>query len=256
MIEQRTLGASGISVSILGLGTVKLGRAVGVRYPTDFVIPDDAAVRTLLTRCRDTGINLIDTAPAYGNSEARLGELLYADARREDWVIITKTGEEFDGAVSRYDFSPEHTQYSVRRSLKRLNTDYLDVVLIHSNGDDTHILERMGTLDALAALKAQGLIRAIGISHKTVEGGSLAVDKGADAIMTELNRAERRQLPVIARAVAQGCGVLIKKALVSGQGSPEDLKEVVNEPGVTSVVVGTINPAHLDENVRLIQSAD
>lgn len=250
MIEHRTLGISGIDVSILGLGTVKLGRVVGVKYPAGFVIPDDDAVCRLLTQGRSHGINLIDTAPAYGSSESRLGQLLYSVARREDWVIVTKTGEEFDGVASHYDFSPEHTEYSVRRSLARLNTDYLDVVLIHSNGEDSDILNRLGTLDVLAQLKQQGVIRAIGISHKTVEGGKLAIDKGADVVMTELNRADRRQLPVIHHACAHGCGVLIKKALGSGHGSPEDLKDVVDEIGVTSVVVGTINPEHLAQNVE------
>ena len=65
----RPLGDTGLTVSALGLGTVKIGRDQGVKYPTAFSIPDDDAVRNLLARARELGINLIDTAPAYGRSE-------------------------------------------------------------------------------------------------------------------------------------------------------------------------------------------
>jgi len=90
MAFMRHLAGTDISVSALGLGTVKIGRDQGVKYPTGFTIPDDAAVRNLLATAHDLGINLLDTAPAYGSSETRLGQLL---GKRQDWVIVTKTGE-------------------------------------------------------------------------------------------------------------------------------------------------------------------
>ena len=71
--HHRPLGSTGLRVSPLGLGTVKLGRDQGVKYPNGFTIPDDAAARALLDQARALGINLIDTAPAYGVSEQRLG---------------------------------------------------------------------------------------------------------------------------------------------------------------------------------------
>ena len=83
----RPLGSSGLLVSPLGLGTVKLGRDQGVKYPNGFRIPDDDEARMLLKLARDLGINLIDTAPAYGRSEERLGPLLRG--QREDWVIVS-----------------------------------------------------------------------------------------------------------------------------------------------------------------------
>lgn len=70
----RPLGKTGLRISPLGLGTVKLGRDQGVKYPNGFAIPDDDQARQLLTLARELGINLIDTAPAYGvgeNSSAR-----------------------------------------------------------------------------------------------------------------------------------------------------------------------------------------
>ncbi|HEU6454768.1 MAG TPA: aldo/keto reductase, partial [Roseateles sp.] len=96
----RPLGSTGLTVSPLGLGTVKLGRDQGVKYPNGFQIPDDDAARMLLRQARELGINLIDTAPAYGRSEERLGPLLRG--QRQDWVIVSKVGEEFADGLSRH----------------------------------------------------------------------------------------------------------------------------------------------------------
>src|SRR5690606_6686077 len=136
----RPLGDTGLLVSPLGLGTVKLGRDQGVKYPNGFSIPDDAAARALLAQARELGINLIDTAPAYGVSEERLGPLLRGS--RQDWVIVSKVGEEFENGASRFDFSAAHTRFSVERSLRRLETDVIDLMLVHSDGNDLAILDR------------------------------------------------------------------------------------------------------------------
>ena len=107
----RPLGDTGIQVSALGLGTVKIGRNQGVKYPSGFSLPNDRQVIELLRQAREEGINLIDTAPAYGRSEERLGQLLHD---RRDWLICSKAGEEFRGGVSRYDFRPEIGRASCR----------------------------------------------------------------------------------------------------------------------------------------------
>ena len=127
----RPLGSTGLLVSPLGLGTVKLGRDQGVKYPSGFQIPDDDEARLLLRQARQLGINLIDTAPAYGRSEERLGPLLRG--QRNEWVIVSKVGEEFDNGVSRHDFSAAHTRLSIERSLKRLETDFIDLVLVQTD---------------------------------------------------------------------------------------------------------------------------
>ena len=207
----RELGDTGLTVSALGLGTVKIGRDQGVKYPTPFSIPDDDAVRDLLARARELGINLIDTAPAYGRSEERLGQLL---RDRQDWVIVSKVGEEFSDGDSHFDFSPAHTRASVERSLRRLNTDYLDCVLIHSDGNDLDVL-RSGALEALEDMKQAGLIRAIGMSTKTVAGG-LETLKRSDVAMVTYNLKQDDERPVIEYAAAHNKGILIKKAFASG----------------------------------------
>jgi len=248
-MERRPLGRTGLEVSLLGLGTVKLGRATGVKYPHAFSIPDDDQARRLLDTASQLGINLLDTAPAYGSSEARLGELLRG--RRERWVLCTKVGEEFADGRSQFDFSAAHTRASVLRSLQRLGTEVLDVVLIHSDGDDLARLDGPA-FATLQEMKEQGLIRAVGISHKTVAGAERALELGCDVIMATLNPQHTGELDVIAEAGRRGCGVLIKKALASGHAGPDGLAFAARQPGVSSIVVGTVNPAHLRANAAAI----
>lgn len=263
-LTHRPFGQCGFEVSPIGLGTVKLGRDQGVKYPTHFKIPDDREAANLIGLARDLGINLIDTAPAYGNSEERLGKLL--QGQRSDWLICSKVGEEFEHGESHFDFTSEHTRFSIERSLKRLNTDCIDIVLVHSDGNDTEIINRYGILDVLADIKQQGLIRAFGISTKTVDGGLLAAQK-SDAVMVTYNLQHREETPVIDYCRDQGKAVLLKKALASGHiatshseakardAAPQDpvqasMDFIFAHPGVTSAIVGTINPAHLRDNVR------
>jgi len=254
----RALGATGLKPSVLSLGTVKLGRNTGVKYPESFSIPDDGQVRSLLALAQDLGINMLDTAPAYGDSEARLGILM--EGRRADWLICTKAGESFDprSGQSSYDFRPEALEASVMSSLKRLRTDYLDILLIHSNGEDERIIREFGALDLLADLKQRGIIRAGGMSTKTVAGGIATLER-ADCAMVTLNTGHLDELPVIDHAAAIGKGVLIKKVLASGHAArAEDTDPVrqafelaLSRPGVTSIVTGTINPGHLKGNVDI-----
>ena len=244
-------------VSALGLGSVKLGRNEQVKYPAAFSIPDDAAVRTLLAQARDLGINLLDTAPAYGNSEERLGQLL---TRRQDWIIVTKTGEEFSGGVSQFDFSAAHTRSSIERSLRRLRTDYLDIVLIHSDGSDEAILQQGECVAALQECKREGKIRAIGMSTKSVAGGLRAV-RELDVVMLTYNLQQRDDAGAIALARELGKGVLVKKGLMSGhvQRPGRDLVRdsmalVLQTEGVHSMIAGTIDPAHLTMNAALAKA--
>ncbi len=256
-MQQKTLGNTGIQVSILGLGTVKFGRNQGVKYPNAFALPDDKHLHNLLQCARDLGINLIDTAPAYGNSEARLGTLL--SGNRKDWVIASKVGEEFIEGNSLYNFTPEHAEKSIKRSLKNLNTDYIDIMLVHSDGNDVYNIEHFGILHFLSELKKQGLIRAFGMSTKTVEGGLLALQQ-SDVVMVTYNPIETTEQPVIAKAFELNKGILIKKALASGhvQKIPgqdpvqTSLQFILEEPGVSSIILGTLDPVHLARNAACV----
>lgn len=246
--ERRRFGSTDLYLSPLGLGTVKLGRNQGVKYPQQFSIPDDRTARELIALAKDLGINLIDTAPAYGNSEERLGELLRE--QRNDWIICTKVGEEFDNGESHFDFSAAHTRFSIERSLQRLRTDYLDIVLVHSDGNDLELLARGDTLNALEQLKREGKLRAYGVSTKTIAGG-IAAAAASDGVMTTFNSEYTAEKPVLEYCDAHNKGALIKKAFASGHidDPAASLQFVLTQPGVTSVIVGTINPQHLRANV-------
>lgn len=249
-LQKRALGQTGLSISCLALGTVKFGRTEGVKYPNIYSLPSNYQVGALLDQAKSFGINLLDTAPAYGSSEQRLGDLL---KDRHDWVICTKVGEEFNSGKSFYNFSASHVKKSVERSLINLNTDYLDIVLIHSDGNDMAIIESTDCLKALQELKQAGFIRCIGMSTKSPDGGIKAAAL-TDIVMITFNPSSTKDEVVINYAHENNKGVLIKKALNSGydcaDGVEKNLGFILNKEGVSSVVIGTINSTHLEENVR------
>lgn len=261
--QRKTIADTGVEVSPLGLGTVKLGRDKAVKYPEGFKIPDDKQAADLLALSWDLGINLIDTAPAYGQSEQRLGQLLKKQSH--DWLIATKAGEFFDNASgeSRYDFTPESIISSVENSLKLLQRDVLDIVLIHSDGHDLDVIEQYGALHTLADLKQRGLIRATGMSTKTVEGGIRALQQ-SDLAMVMHNLEYQEEHAVLKQAERENKGIFIKKALGSGHlaknAADTDIVQanfdfIFAEPAVSSIIVGTINPAHLQDNVAKAERA-
>jgi len=239
----------------VGLGTVTLGRTGGLklaRQPTR--LPTDDEAMALLAAAHRTGVRLIDTAPAYGSSEQRLGSLLPRVASRQDWVLCTKAGEMFDPAAdqgrgaSAYDFSPGALTTSVERSLGRLRVDAVDIALLHFSRatDDASVINKGEALGALIDLRDRGLVRAVGASVASVAGGHAALAAGAQVLMLTLNPSETAMLPVAAEAARRGVGVIVKKALAGGTLDPATaLSWTLAQPGVSCAVVGTSRPEHL-----------
>ena len=259
LADYRGIAETGIQVSPVGLGTVKLGRNSDVKYPHAFDLPDDQSVLSLLALAQDLGINLLDTAPAYGCSEQRLGQLLSC---RQDWVISSKVGEQYTKGHSYFDFSCSAIEHSLQQSLRHLKTDYLDVVLLHSNGEDEWLLQQTEALETLLRLRQKGSIRAIGMSSKTVSGGRLALDMGCDVVMVALNPLDVSQQEILNKALQMSRGVFIKKAFASGhlqafgEHTVADIFDFLfAQKAITSVVLGTINPEHLRSNVEAAQNA-
>lgn len=257
-VSSRPLGSTGLNVSVLGLGTVKFGRNIGVknRVADGFQLPSDREIEELLDLSLMHGINLIDTAPAYGVSEERLGKVL--GARREQFVISTKVGEQFNGESSTYDFSEGAIRRSVELSLKRLRSERLECVLLHLPQNDLASMVESDALEVLAALKQEGAIAAYGASTHTVSGGEYALEH-SDLVMLPFNPGYQKHLPVIRRAEELKKGIFIKKGFLSGHLESDDpaksvrscLSVVLRERGVSSLIVGTINPVHLRENITL-----
>ena len=122
------------------------------------------------------------------------------------------------------------------------------------------ILESTGCLNALLTLKQQGIVRAVGMSTKTVEGGMKAIEIG-DVVMVTYNPSNNKDHAVIDRAVKLNKGVLIKKVLNSGHDCistkakvAKNLRFALGHQGVSSVIVGTISAAHLKANSDIVKS--
>jgi len=243
----RPLGRTGFAVSPIGFGAFKIGRNQKTKYSTAYELPSDEQVAQLLNGLLDVGINYIDTAPAYGTSEERIGRAI--SARRSEFVLATKVGETFEAGASSYDFSGPAVRHSVERSLKRLKTPALDVLLLHSDGRDAWIQTQTDAVPTLQDLKRQGLARAIGLSGKTVEGTRQAL-AWADVLMVEYHLRDRSHESVIAEAASRGVGVVVKKGLASGElPADEAIRFVLDKPHVTSLVIGGLSLEHFRANL-------
>lgn len=249
---RRQLGRSGIAVAPIALGTTKLGRNTDVKYPASFQLPSDKEVAALFDSALKLGVNLIDTAPAYGDSEERLGALV--KNHRDEIVLCSKAGEQYVNGRSVYDFSASAIVASVDASLRRLWTDHLDILLLHSDGQDVEILTQTDALDALNPLKQTGKIRALGISAKTPAGIREAA-RCCDIVMAPFSQKETALADALAEAHDSGLGVLAIKGLFSGHLAARPAIEfVLNQPFIDALVVGTLNPAHLEAAVEISES--
>ena len=248
MLPQRTLRNTDLKVTSLGFGSFKLGRNMGIKYPDSYDLPTDQEAERILNKVLDLGITLIDTAPAYGLAEERIGK--YLEHRRDEFVISTKVGETFMGGVSSYDFTSHSIRSSMENSLRMLQREVLDIVFIHSDGNDLHILHETEAVAVLKRHQEKGDIRAIGFSGKTVAGAEAALS-WADVLMVEYHLKDRSHEDVIKKASEQGTSVFIKKGLASGHLSPkESIEFVLQNEHVTSLVTGGLNLSHLEDNIN------
>ncbi len=158
-MEYRALGTSGLTVSVIGMGCWPMA---GVGWTGI----DDSASLAALEAAMDGGITLIDTAYMYGRngeSERLVGRAI--SGRRDQVVLATKCGLYWDGGKLRHDSSRKRVLAQIEESLRRLNTDYVDLYQVHAPDENTPFEETAATL---AELKSQGKIRAIGVSNYDV----------------------------------------------------------------------------------------
>jgi methylglyoxal reductase len=170
-MRYRSLGASGIQASVVGLGAWAMG---GWMWGGS---DETAAIKAIHTAI-DLGMNLLDTAPVYGfgHSEEIVGKAI--KGKRDKVVLATKCGmvwhvqkgvhffDDPTGNVVYKYLAPESIRYEVEQSLKRLGTDYIDLYQTHWQDATTPI---QNTMEALLQLKKEGKIRAIGVSNVTVD---------------------------------------------------------------------------------------
>lgn len=256
IVPQNKLGNTNITISKLGLGTVKFGRNTQVKYPSSFELPNLNQIIDLLELCKEYGINTLDTAPAYGDAEQKIGQIFKENnpINRSDWVLISKAGESFCNNQSSYDFSANSINNSLNSSLKNLNTDYLDILLIHSDGHDQAIANNDELWQLLEYRKKQGDIKAFGVSSKTVSGG-LECLKKSDLAMITYRKDYQNETSLLNYALTYNKGIILKKVLNSGHISADNtatdcLQYAGSHPAVNSMIIGTINPEHLLNNIQ------
>ena len=199
--EQRLwcpLGRTGLVVSRLGLGAGPLG---------DETLSDDDA-DALLRAAIDMGVRVLDTAPSYGVSEARIGRLFSRSPSLRDLaVLFTKGGYGVPGTP---DWTPEVITRGINRALSTMCTTHLDVFLLHSCPPQDDLLE------PLMAAKQAGKIRAIGYSGDG-EGLAWAVRSGGfDVVECSVNLVDQEALhAVLPEAIQRGMGVVAKRTLMN-----------------------------------------
>jgi aryl-alcohol dehydrogenase-like predicted oxidoreductase len=198
-MERRNFGTTGLRVSRLGFGAGHIGGAE----------MSDAEAERLLNHVLDRGINLIDTARAYGRSEERIGRLLAH--RRDECVLSTKIGYGIPGHA---DWTPEIIGAGVREALRLLKTDRLDIVHFHSCPLD--VLRHSGVVEALAAEVKAGRVRVAAYSGEN-EALAWAVASGAfGSIQCSVNVCDQRGIDgPVADAARRGMGVIAKRPLAN-----------------------------------------
>ncbi len=210
-MRYRTLGRTGIKVSPYGLGALMFAASIGNPDPDDSV--------RVIHKALDAGINLVDTADSYGDSEDIVGEAL--KGRRDSVVLATKFSRPMGDDPNRQGTSRRWIMAAVEGSLRRLQTEHIDLYQVQRLDPTTDIEE---TLSALSDLVHSGKVRAIGSSttpvSDIVEAQWAAERRGLERFRTEqppysiLNRAiEREVLPVTQR---YGMGTLVWGPLAQG----------------------------------------
>ena len=211
-MQYRTLGRTGLKVSVVGVGTWQLGGEWGRAYTA-------GDTREILAAARAEGINLIDTAECYGDhlSEQLIGETL--PGPRGDWIIATKWGHQFHACFKRDPrFHATDLLGQLEASLKALRTDHVDLLQFHSGSDDAFADEAMWV--AARQAKAQGKVRFLGNSigsNSNVKQADGSTAVGVDIIQVVYNRLQREpEAGVFPSCQRQNLGVLARVPLASG----------------------------------------
>jgi aryl-alcohol dehydrogenase-like predicted oxidoreductase len=210
-MQYRTLGRTGIKVSPYALGALALGTSIGN--------PDHDDSARIIHKALDAGINFIDTADVYGESEVAMGKAL--KGRRDSVVLATKFSRPIGDDPNHQGASRRWIMTAVENSLRRLQTDYIDLYQVHRPDPSTDIEE---TLSALSDLIHSGKVRAVGTSampaSDIIEAQWVAERRGLERFRTDqppysiLSRGiEREVLPIAQR---YGMGILVWGPL--GQG--------------------------------------
>jgi len=240
-LPTRPLGRTGIDITVFSLGGVKYNQL------------HDAEAAAVVGRAIDLGVNYIDTAHGYKDSERKIG-LVTAD-RRDEVFLATKTPQRSrDGAMR-----------AVEESLKRLRTDRVDVVQIHDLYTEQQLAEITGpngALKAFEALRDAGAVRFIGVTgHRRPEVLTQAMrEYPFDTLLVSVGPMQRTVRPfyhtVMPVARQRGVGVIGMKVVAAGllrEHAEASLRFVATLPGVASALVGVDSVEQLERNVAVVR---
>jgi aryl-alcohol dehydrogenase-like predicted oxidoreductase len=272
-MEKRRLGKTDMDVSILGFG----GMEIGYQHISL------GAAKKLLNDVLDSGINVIDTAECYSTSEELIGEAIAA--RRKEFYLFTKCGHESGWTYP--DWRPESLFRSVERSLKRLKTNCVDLIQLHSCSEAE--LKQGKVIESLQRIRERGYTRYIGYSGDS-KAALFAAESGQfDVLQVSVSIADQEALELVLPAAEQrSLGVMAKRPLANmawhnGDRPPSDsygrtywerlqrlkydflagelsqsvstaLRFSLSVPGVHTAIVGTTKPERIAENVAAIKS--
>lgn len=275
-LPKRELGRTGIQSTMLGYGAMELRGAPRGRDVTE------AQAETILNAVLDAGINYIDTSIDYGLSEERIGR--YISGRRSEYYLASKCGCQVGappaprGQRNPHVFTRDNIIAGVEQSLTRMKTDYLDLVQFHAS-PSKQTLEEHGALEAVQELKQAGKVRFIGMSS-TLPHLLDHVEMGVfDVFQIPYSAVEREHESVISAASEAGSGIVIRGGAAKGAPSEDKqagtqwdrwqqvelddllddmtsmefiLRFTFSHPDMDTNIVGTINPAHLQDNINAL----
>ena len=271
-MEKRRLGKTDMDVSVLGFGGSEIGYENASRE----------TVARLLNSALDAGLNVIDTAECYHNSEELIGETV--SDRRNEFYLFTKCGHPH-GYGEHADWSKDSILESIQRSLQRLKTDKVDLVQLHSCSEAE--LRKGEAIEALQTGRDRGYTRFIGYSGDS-HAARFAVETGAfDTLQTSINIADQEAIDLtLPRAREKQMGVIAKRPIANAAWKtghrPIDsyhheyferlrklnynflhdeleksvavaLRFTLSLPGVHIAIVGTQNPHRWQQNAKLLE---
>ena len=271
LIDKRPLGNTDMHVTRLGVGLSEIGSGVSERTASD-----------VLNTALDAGINFLDTAECYDDSEDLVGKAV--SHRRSEFFLATKTGHAWDG-YSGKDWAVKTVRDSIDRSLKRLKTDYIDLVQLHSCSVD--ILKKGEVIEILQEAKQAGKTRYIGYSGDN-DAAMWAVESGLfDTLQTSFNLVDQKaRFGLFEKAKSKNMGIIVKRPIANGawgamkspsgyaQGYFErsqkmlELGEIPEAPDdrillalgftlehdeVDVAIVGTKTPKYMQKNVEMLK---
>jgi aryl-alcohol dehydrogenase-like predicted oxidoreductase len=275
-LPKRDLGRTGLHVTMLGYGAMELRGAPRGRDVTE------AQAETILNAALDAGINYLDTSIDYGVSEERIGR--YVAHRRSEYYLASKCGcvvgadPSPRGQRNRHVYTRDNIIAGIEQSLRRMHTDYLDVVQFHGS-PSRQALEEHGALDTVLELQQAGKLRFIGISSTLPHLKDHIAMGVFDVFQIPYSALEREHEAVISAAADGGAGIVIRGGAAKGapsegkqagsqwarwqQAHLNDLLEdmtpmefilrfTFSHPAMHTNIVGTINPAHLQDNIRAL----